>query len=182
MDCSGFIRYVFKKSLGITLPRTANEMSKLGKRVDVDDLEAGDLLFFNIHHVNSHVGMYIGNNKFIQSPHTGDKIKISEFDSYWRAHLNGAKRIVAEGKDLDGNTTVEDYQYIDDEALPSRHASHHRGHHHSSKHALHHGKVTSVSTSKHKSKSVHKTKPTHQKKTAKVKSRRHKHKNSHSSD
>lgn len=173
MDCSGFIRYVFKKSLGITLPRTANEMSKFGKRVDVDDLEAGDLLFFNIHHVNSHVGMYIGDNKFIQSPHTGDKIKISEFDSYWRAHLNGAKRIVAEGKDSDGNTTVEDYQYIDDEALPSGHA--HRRHH-STKHLKHHGKAISTSNSKHKGKSLH------QRKSSKVHSGKHKHKKTRTAD
>lgn len=171
MDCSGFIRYVFKKSLGITLPRTANEMSKLGKRVDVDDLQAGDLLFFNIHHLNSHVGMYIGDDKFIQSPHTGDKIKISEFDSYWRAHLNGAKRIVAEGHDSDGNTTVEDYQYIDDEALPSGRTSHHLGHHHhklSSKHSKgNHSSAKSGNATKH-----HVVR----------KSKHHKHKKSYSSD
>lgn len=151
MDCSGFIRYVFRKSLGITLPRTANEMSKLGKKVDVDDLQPGDLLFFNIHHLNSHVGMYIGDGKFIQSPHTGDKIKISVFDDYWKAHLNGAKRIIAEGKDADGNTTVEDYQYIDDEALPSGHGRHHSGRHgkhHGKSHGKHHGKISN-STSKH---------------------------------
>lgn len=150
MDCSGFIRYVFKKSLGITLPRTANEMSKLGKRVSINQLQPGDLLFFNIHHMNSHVGMYIGDNKFIQSPHTGDQIKISEFNDYWRSHLNGAKRIVAEDQDDSGNTTIEDYQDIDDEALPSGRSgawSHRRGsrhNHHRHGHSSGHSKANNV--------------------------------------
>lgn len=119
MDCSGFIRYVFQKSLGITLPRTAAEMAKVGKRVGLDELEPGDLLFFNTGRgSNTHVGMYIGNNKFIQSPRTGDNIKITEFNSYWRGRVNGAKRIVQENINDNGDTTVESYQTVNDEALP----------------------------------------------------------------
>ena len=84
MDCSGFIHYVFKKSLGIDLPRTAAQMARVGIRVSLDELEPGDLIFFTIHHrYIDHVGMYIGNNKFIQSPHTGDSIKFTEFNSTW---------------------------------------------------------------------------------------------------
>jgi hypothetical protein len=155
MDCSGFIRYVFKKSLGITLPRTANEMSKVGKRVSIDDLEPGDLLFFNIHHVNSHVGMYIGDNKFIQSPHTGDKIKISEFNSAWRAHFNGAKRIVSEDKDDDGKIVVSDYQYINNERLPNNFHGKYSKHHHSSRKHHHSSKTrTRHNSSKSKSSTV----------------------------
>lgn len=119
MDCSGFIRYVFKKSLGITLPRTAREMARLGKRIKLKDLEPGDLLFFNtMGYSNSHMGMYIGNNQFIQSQRTGDTIKITKFDAYWRSKFNGAKRIVQENEDDNGDTIIENYQYVEDEALP----------------------------------------------------------------
>ncbi|MDQ5920066.1 MAG: hypothetical protein QG673_122 [Pseudomonadota bacterium] len=121
MDCSGFIRYVFRKSLGITLPRTAAEMAKVGKRVSIDELEPGDLIFFTFHHSYiDHVGMYIGNNKFIQSPRTGENIQVTELTSVWRAKINGAKRIVQEDEDTNGHTTVQSYQEINDEALPVR--------------------------------------------------------------
>lgn len=141
MDCSGFVRYVFKKSLGITLPRTANEMSKLGKRVAIDDLQPGDLLFFNIHHVNSHMGMYIGNNQFIQSPHTGDSIKITEFNDYWRSRLNGAKRMVQEDQDSSGHDVIEEYQDIDDEALPTRGVHSNASRHKKGRHGHHASKI-----------------------------------------
>ncbi len=124
MDCSGFIRYVFRKSLGITLPRTAAEMAKVGKRVSLDELEPGDLVFFSERRggrmIIGHVGMYIGNNKFIQSPHTGDSIKISELNSSWRAKISGAKRIVQENQDSNGQTTLESFQDVNNEALPVR--------------------------------------------------------------
>jgi hypothetical protein len=121
MDCSGFIRYVFKKSLGITLPRTAAEMARVGKRVELNDLEPGDLIFFNTRRgSNTHIGMYIGNNKFIQSPRTGETIQVTELTSFWRSKINGVKRIVQENLDDSGNTTVESYQDIVDEGLPVR--------------------------------------------------------------
>ena len=120
MDCSGFIRYVFKKSLGINLPRTVAEMAKRGIRIKVSEMEPGDLIFFNTLHGrrNSHIGMYIGNNKFIQSPRTGEKIQITEYNSYWRAHTNGVKRIIDEATNEDGQTSVTDYENITNEALP----------------------------------------------------------------
>jgi hypothetical protein len=121
MDCSGFIHYVFKKSLGINLPRTAAQMATVGRRVNLDELEPGDLIFFTIHHrYIDHVGMYIGDNKFIQSPHTGDSIKVTELNSAWRSKITGAKRIVQEDESEDGATTVESFQDVNDEALPVR--------------------------------------------------------------
>lgn len=121
MDCSGFIRYVFKKSLGINLPRTASEMAKVGKRVSIDELEPGDLIFFNTKRgYNTHMGMYIGNNKFIQAPHTGADIQVTELNSAWRAKINGAKRIVQEDEDDNGKTVVQSYQEINDQGLPVR--------------------------------------------------------------
>ena len=121
MDCSGFIRYVFKKSMGITLPRTAAEMARVGKKVSVDNIQPGDLIFFNTlrGRRNSHVGMYIGEGQFIQSPRTGQRIQISAYNAYWRSHTNGVKRIVQENTDEYGNSKVEDFENIHNEALPS---------------------------------------------------------------
>lgn len=122
MDCSGFVRYVFQQSLGITLPRTAAQMAKVGKRISISDLEPGDLIFFNTRRgSNTHIGIYLGNNKFIQSPRTGENIQITELTGYWLAHFNGAKRVVQEDQDHDGQTVIEDYSEIHDEALPSVH-------------------------------------------------------------
>ncbi len=120
LDCSGYIRYVYQKSLGITLPRTASQMARVGRRVSVSDLEPGDLLFFNTRRGrNTHVGMYIGNNKFIQSPRTGEVIQITELNSAWRSKLNGAKRIIEEDVDDSGNVSLQNYQDVTNEALPA---------------------------------------------------------------
>ncbi len=111
LDCSGFIHYVYKKSLGINLPRTSEGMSKLGKNVPLSQLKAGDLLFFSSSgngHI-THVGMYIGKNKFIQSPHTGDSIKITDFDGYYRRTFTIAKRIVQEETSPTGKKVLLDY-------------------------------------------------------------------------
>ncbi len=120
MDCSGFIRYVFKKSLGITLPRTAREMSKIGKKIPLEEIQAGDLIFFNTRRgSNTHIGMYIGNNQFIQSPNTGSQIQITNLVGYWRNHINGVKRIVKQDTNADGTEVIDDYQDITNEQLPS---------------------------------------------------------------
>ena len=139
MDCSGFIKYVFKQSLGIDLPRTASEMSRVGKKITINELQPGDLIFFNTGRgSNTHIGMYIGDNKFIQAQKTGTKIQISDFDGYWRSHFNGGKRIVQETVDNDGNDVIEDYSDIHNEALPSNYRPRKiivgRHHHSSSKH------------------------------------------------
>lgn len=125
MDCSGFVRYVFSKSLGITLPRTAGEMAKVGKRISINNLQPGDLIFFNTSRgSNTHIGIYLGGNKFIQSPRTGENIQITDLSGYWIKHFNGAKRVVQENLDSDGNQNLEDYQDVHDEALPVAKRSH----------------------------------------------------------
>jgi len=154
MDCSGFIRYVFQKSLGIDLPRTVAQMAKVGKRVSLDDIEPGDLIFFNTERgVNTHMGMYIGDNKFIQSPRTGENIQITPLTSAWIAKINGVKRMVQEDQDDDGNTTLVEYQDIRNEALPAGYSR--KSHFHSKKHSR--GGRKHLKTSKsHKSKKPHK--------------------------
>lgn len=94
-DCSGFVQYVFQNSLGLQLPRTSAEMSRLGRPLDADQLKPGDLVFFNTtRSANSHVGIFIGENRFVHSPRTGKAIMITSLnDRYWSARFNGARRI-----------------------------------------------------------------------------------------
>jgi cell wall-associated NlpC family hydrolase len=95
LDCSGFVRYVFQDTLGLALPRRAEEMSRVGEKVRVSDLKPGDLVFFNtMRRTFSHVGIYIGDNKFVHSPSTGSTIRVDDLDDgYWEKHFTGARRI-----------------------------------------------------------------------------------------
>jgi cell wall-associated NlpC family hydrolase len=95
LDCSGFVRYVFQDTLGMTLPRRAEEMSRVGEKVTVSDLKPGDLVFFNtMRRSFSHVGIYIGDNKFVHSPSTGSTIRVDDMeDGYWEKRFQGARRI-----------------------------------------------------------------------------------------
>jgi cell wall-associated NlpC family hydrolase len=97
LDCSGLVRYVFKEAWGKDLPRTAKEMSRVGQKVDTKDLQPGDLVFYNtLRRGFSHVGIYLGDNKFIHSPSTGGEVRIESMDiSYWKKRFNGARRISA---------------------------------------------------------------------------------------
>lgn len=99
LDCSGFIQYVFKKSLRVTLPRTAAGMAQVGREIERDELKAGDLVFFNTRGFRySHVGIYLGNNKFIHSPRTGKSIQVANMSqSYWTSRYNGARRVSRNG-------------------------------------------------------------------------------------
>jgi cell wall-associated NlpC family hydrolase len=96
LDCSGLVRYVFQEVTGVTLPRTAKEMSGLGAKVSPDDLKPGDLVFFNTRRFQfSHVGIYLGDNRFIHAPNTGSEVEIARLsESYWQKHFNGARRLV----------------------------------------------------------------------------------------
>jgi cell wall-associated NlpC family hydrolase len=96
LDCSGFIRYVFQQATGINLPRSARDQAKVGHSVDKDQLQPGDLVFFNTRRFQfSHVGLYLGNNRFVHSPSSGGSVEVVELDSsYWKKVFNGARRIV----------------------------------------------------------------------------------------
>jgi cell wall-associated NlpC family hydrolase len=95
LDCSGFVKLVFAQTLGIILPRRADEMGKLGRYVPDGELKPGDLVFFNtMHRINSHVGIYIGEGEFVHSPSTGGRIRVDKLrGSYWNQHFEGGKRI-----------------------------------------------------------------------------------------
>lgn len=95
VDCSGLVDYVYKEAWGTTLPRTSIEMSKLGKVIRIQDLQTGDLVFFNtLRRGFSHVGIYLGEHKFIHSPSSGGQVRIESMDvNYWKKRFNGARRI-----------------------------------------------------------------------------------------
>ena len=96
LDCSGLIRYVFQQVTGVTLPRTTKELSRIGKDIGTPDLEPGDLVFFNTRRFAfSHVGIYIGNDRFIHAPSRGGEVGVASLGSaYWQKRYNGARRLV----------------------------------------------------------------------------------------
>jgi cell wall-associated NlpC family hydrolase len=96
-DCSGFVVHVFRHSLGVTLPRTSHELSRVGTAVTKSHLRPGDLVFFNTQHsAYSHVGIYMGEDKFVHAPKTGSQIRVEKMNAtYWQSRYNGARRIKA---------------------------------------------------------------------------------------
>ncbi len=96
LDCSGFVRLVYKDTIGTLLPRTSREMSEVGQRVDSQDLKPGDLVFFNtMRRTFSHVGIYLGDNHFLHSPKPGAEVRVESMDSsYWIKRYNGARRVI----------------------------------------------------------------------------------------
>jgi len=94
-DCSGFVDHVFQHSLKVSLPRTSHEISHVGTPVKIGQLRPGDLVFYNTQHRSySHVGIYVGENKFVHSPKSGSQIRVEKMDEkYWLNRYNGARRI-----------------------------------------------------------------------------------------
>ena len=95
LDCSGFVRFVFQQATNLTLPHGARALSQMGAHVSSNDLQPGDLVFFNtLKSSFSHVGIYIGDNRFIHSPRTGREVVITDMtEKYWAKRFNGARRI-----------------------------------------------------------------------------------------
>lgn len=98
-DCSGFTRHVFENSVGMILPRRAIEQANSPDLIPVQqsELKPGDLVFFNtLRHTFSHVGIYIGDNKFIHSPRAGGAVRVEDMRvSYWQQRFDGARRAPA---------------------------------------------------------------------------------------
>ena len=95
-DCSGFTRHVFENSIGLILPRRASEQAQSPSLLAVkqSELKPGDLVFFNtLRHTFSHVGIYVGDNKFIHSPRAGGEVRVEDMRmSYWQQRFDGARR------------------------------------------------------------------------------------------
>jgi len=103
LDGSSFVGYVFKDKLGFLLPRKSTQMSRVGKPINRDELQPGDLVFFNTMRLTfSHVGIYVGDNKFIHSPSKGTAVRVDDLGRlYWDKRFDGARR-------LDGSDTLND--------------------------------------------------------------------------
>lgn len=95
-DCSGFTRHIFEMSVGLVLPRRADEQAKMNSLLAIrkDELKPGDLVFFNTMRATfSHVGIYVGEGKFIHAPRTGSAVRVEDMrDSYWSKRFTGARR------------------------------------------------------------------------------------------
>lgn len=94
-DCSGFMQYVFRKAFAVNLPRTSAAQASVGSYVSRSELRPGDMVFFRTRGSRiSHVGMYIGNDRFIHAPRTGKRIEITSLSSkYWNARYATARRV-----------------------------------------------------------------------------------------
>ena len=90
-DCSGYVMYIYRKS-GIDLPRAINKQFYSGRRVSLRRARPGDLVFFNTSGKRiSHVGLYVGNNRFIHAPRTGKRVSYSNIkNSYWKKRYIGS--------------------------------------------------------------------------------------------
>jgi cell wall-associated NlpC family hydrolase len=87
--------------VGKVLPRRASEQAAATEKIDKQDLKPGDLVFFNtMRQTFSHVGIYVGDNKFIHSPRPGKQVKVEDMrDAYWDRRFTGARRVPATGND-----------------------------------------------------------------------------------
>jgi cell wall-associated NlpC family hydrolase len=96
-DCSGFVRAIYEQTVGLVLPRQANEQAAATEVIDRKDLQPGDLVFFNtLRRAFSHVGIYVGEGKFIHAPKPGAEVRVEDMSgSYWRGRFDGARRVTA---------------------------------------------------------------------------------------
>lgn len=106
-DCSGFVSHVFQHSLGVALPHHARDIWTEGEKVDVANLQPGDLVFYNtMRRKLSHVGIYIGNGQFIHSASRGGVRVDNMSAAYWKPRWNGARRIAGANKATAALTTI----------------------------------------------------------------------------
>jgi len=94
-DCSGFVRYMYEKSVGLVLPRRAEEQAKVTEEISRSELKPVYLVFFNtLKRTFSHVGIYVGDGKFIHAPRPGKAVRVDDMrEAYWQQRFNGARRV-----------------------------------------------------------------------------------------
>ena len=94
-DCSGLVHYVYQHGAGLVLPRDTRSLSVVGAPVEDGILQPGDLLFFNTsRRPYSHVGIYMGDQRFIHAPTTGGHVEFADLRArYWQSRFNGARRL-----------------------------------------------------------------------------------------
>jgi cell wall-associated NlpC family hydrolase len=94
-DCSGFVRAMYQQTVGLILPRKAEQQAAATTQIEKAELQPGDLVFFNtLKRAFSHVGIYVGNGKFIHSPRPGSEVRVEDMQkSYWSQRFDGARRV-----------------------------------------------------------------------------------------
>jgi cell wall-associated NlpC family hydrolase len=95
-DCSGLVNYVYRDMLDLRLPRSSRDLAAMqGPRIPEDRLATADLVFFGSAGAVSHVGIYVGEGRFVHAPSTGGTVRLDRLDGpYWRDHYSGAKRVL----------------------------------------------------------------------------------------
>lgn len=94
-DCSGFVKAMYEQTLGLVLPRRADQQAAATRKIERRELQPGDLVFFNtMRRTFSHVGIYVGDNKFIHSPRPGAQVRVEDMGTtYWDKRFDGARRV-----------------------------------------------------------------------------------------
>ena len=94
-DCSGFVRAMFEQSIGLILPRRAEQQAAATQNIEKSELKPGDLVFFNtLKRTFSHVGIYVGEGRFIHSPKPGAEVRVDNMSvNYWASRFDGARRV-----------------------------------------------------------------------------------------
>ena len=93
-DCSGLVGYVFRTAIGLDLPRVSRQMVSAGEAVDRASLVPGDLVFFGRRGKVNHVGIYMGEGRFLHAPRTGRDVTVSDLDKgYWAGKFMAARRV-----------------------------------------------------------------------------------------
>ena len=94
-DCSGFVRAIYSQTVGMVLPRRADEQAHATQKIDKTELKPGDLVFFNtMRRAFSHVGIYVGEGKFIHAPRSGASVRVESMQTpYWSRRFDGARRV-----------------------------------------------------------------------------------------
>ncbi len=95
-DCSGFVKAMYEQTVGLILPRKSEQQAAATQQIDRTELQPGDLVFFNtLRKAFSHVGIYIGEGKFIHSPKPGAQVRVDNMGgSYWSRRFDGARRVM----------------------------------------------------------------------------------------
>ena len=95
-DCSGLVNYVYRDMLDLRLPRTSRALAAYqGPRIAPDHLSSGDLVFYGSGGNVTHVGIYVGDGRFVHAPSSGGTVRLDRLDGpYWRSHYSGAKRVL----------------------------------------------------------------------------------------
>lgn len=108
LDCSGLVLNAFRNAVGLDLPRTAREMAALGDRIGRQELKPGDLVFFNtMRRTFSHVGIYLGDGRFVHAPSSGGEVRVENIASrYWSQRFNGARRLLGDGDTFGASRTL----------------------------------------------------------------------------